>query len=70
MKKLLELALLLLGTCGFFGFLYPELILTEDNFVIEAEDFEEWDQQTILQMKKEEIQIKFKIIEILNKKED
>ena len=32
MKKRLETAVLLMGTLGFWGFVYPEFCLTEENY--------------------------------------
>lgn len=32
MKRILETAMLLMGTLGFWGFVYPEFSLTEENY--------------------------------------
>lgn len=38
MKKILETAVILLGTIGWWGFVYPELCLTEDVYEQTCED--------------------------------
>ena len=38
MKKIYETAVILLGTIGWWGFVYPELCLTEDVYEQEYED--------------------------------
>ena len=38
MKRILETAVLLMGTLGFWGFVYPELCLTGDAILTDAED--------------------------------
>ncbi len=36
MRRLWEAAVLLMGTLGFWGFVYPEFCLTEENYRTEA----------------------------------
>lgn len=38
MKKVLETAMILMGTLGFWGFVYPELCLTQETSSIESEE--------------------------------
>ncbi len=36
MKKVLETAMILMGTLGFWGFVYPEFCLTEETYKVES----------------------------------
>lgn len=38
MRKILETAIILIGTLGWWGFVYPELCLTEENKEAVAEE--------------------------------
>ena len=38
MKKVLETAMILMGTLGFWGFVYPEFCLTEETYKVETVD--------------------------------
>ena len=38
MKKVLETAMILMGTLGFWGFVYPEFCLTEETYKVESAD--------------------------------
>jgi hypothetical protein len=35
MRRILETAVLLMGTAGFWGFVYPELCITEEAYAVE-----------------------------------
>ena len=37
MRKILETAVILMGTVGFWGFVYPELTMTEEAYEFVAE---------------------------------
>ena len=41
MKKIYEVALILIGTVGWWGFVYPDMCLTEDVYEQEYEEDEQ-----------------------------
>ena len=38
MRRLMETAIILMGTLGFWGFVYPELCLTQETYECETEE--------------------------------
>lgn len=40
-KKWIEVAVIVIGTLGWWGFVYPELTITEDTYIQESADQEE-----------------------------
>ena len=52
MKKVLETAMILMGTLGFWGFVYPEFCLTEETCRVEsAEEREMWEEDPDVEVK-------------------
>lgn len=41
LKRWIETTILVIGTLGFWGFVYPELTLTEDTYIEEEADVRE-----------------------------
>ncbi len=58
MKRVLETAMILMGTLGFWGFVYPELCLTEET--CKREEYEDAD---VFFSGEEEICIKSRFLE-------
>lgn len=65
MKRILEMAVLLMSTLGFWGFVYPELCVVGDAIETEGETIGESEQEDVYDFLNGEgkIRIKFKTIE-------
>ena len=62
MKKVLETAMILMGTLGFWGFVYPEFCLTEETYKVESADEKEAGEDSF---KENQIVVKSKLLEYL-----
>ena len=67
MKRILEMALLLTGTLGFWGFVYPELCMAGDVFAAEETEEGEFREEDVYDFLNGEgkICIKFRTMEYL-----
>lgn len=61
MKKIYEVALILIGTLGWWGFVYPDMCLTEDVYEQEYEEEQMEDFVTDAAADTESVQPGFKI---------
>lgn len=68
MKRVLETAMILMGTLGFWGFVYPELCLTQETSSIESdEDVEDFlDEEGKIRIKCKALEYVYQV----NEKED
>lgn len=62
MRRVLETAMILMGTLGFWGFVYPELCLTDETCKVEKEAHTDEDADAIFSGE-EEIRIKSRFLE-------
>lgn len=59
MRKIFETAVILMGTIGFWGFVYPELTMTEETYelVVESQNesihIKSWIMEYLYQVKKQ-----------------
>lgn len=56
MRKLYETAIILVGTLGWWGFVYPELSMTEEAYVQEAESQEQQAEREVKEEQRAESQ--------------